>query len=355
MKVLAAAAMSISLLDPCLPRLPSPSRRIVGLLHLPPRRWSSRSTDRARLCRVLPRISPERCASIPSFRPASRRVRPALTSRSRRAPAQPGRRIRWSNPRRHGGRRSRAALGRGSRGDPAGRRSVDSARPEALHGAAPTTSMTHIAVQERVGGSSVYWQEKVTDEQYGQAPAARVMATSSPAAAPGQPTPAQRMFGDIAPKLADLTDNVLFADVWARPELSPRDRSLITVSALIAMNRPDQLRSHMGRARDNGVSKRDRGDDYASRVLRRLAERGDCRGCRQRRICSEVDRPPTAGTYKKMNVLCLQSMLASILPLDLGLVGPPAFAWTRDAIIWMRRLSLAGGARAVVAGAIVFA
>ncbi len=122
------------------------------------------------------------------------------------------------------------------------------------HGAAPTTSMTHIAVQERVGGRSVDWQEKVTDEQYGQAPAPRVMATSSPAAAPGQPTPAQRMFGDIAPKLADLTDNVLFGDVWARPELSPRDRSLVTVSALIAMNRPDQLRSHMGRARDNGVT-----------------------------------------------------------------------------------------------------
>src|SRR5437773_4395528 len=69
-----------------------------------------------------------------------------------------------------------------------------------------------------------------------------------------QPTPAQRMFGDISPKLAQLTDDVLFGDVWARPGLSPRDRSLVTVSALIAMNRPDQLRSHMARARDNGVS-----------------------------------------------------------------------------------------------------
>src|SRR5687768_10590478 len=48
--------------------------------------------------------------------------------------------------------------------------------------------------------------------------------------------------------------NVLFADVWARPELSPRDRSLVTVSALIAMNRPDQLRSHLARARENGVT-----------------------------------------------------------------------------------------------------
>ena len=69
-----------------------------------------------------------------------------------------------------------------------------------------------------------------------------------------QPTPAQGMFGDISPKLAELTDNVLFGDVWARPGLSPRDRSLITVSALIAMNRPDQLRSHLALARQNGVT-----------------------------------------------------------------------------------------------------
>lgn len=62
------------------------------------------------------------------------------------------------------------------------------------------------------------------------------------------------MFGDISPKFAELTDNVLFGDVWARPGLSPRDRSLVTVSALIAMNRPDQPRPHLVRARDNGVT-----------------------------------------------------------------------------------------------------
>jgi 4-carboxymuconolactone decarboxylase len=75
------------------------------------------------------------------------------------------------------------------------------------------------------------------------------------AAAPSQPSRAQRLLGDVAPKLAQLTDDVLFGDVWARPGLSPRDRSLVTVSALIAMNRPDQLRSHMGLAIDNGLSK----------------------------------------------------------------------------------------------------
>jgi 4-carboxymuconolactone decarboxylase len=60
-----------------------------------------------------------------------------------------------------------------------------------------------------------------------------------------EPSAAQRLMGDIAPKLAELTDSVLFGDVWERPGLSKRDRSLITVAALIAMNRPDQLRSHM--------------------------------------------------------------------------------------------------------------
>ena len=61
------------------------------------------------------------------------------------------------------------------------------------------------------------------------------------------------MFGDFAPKLVQLTDDVLFGDVWERKELSKRDRSLITVAALVALNRPDQLRFHLGRAVENGV------------------------------------------------------------------------------------------------------
>jgi 4-carboxymuconolactone decarboxylase len=46
----------------------------------------------------------------------------------------------------------------------------------------------------------------------------------------------------------------LFGDVWERPGLAKRDRSLVTISALIAMNRPDQLRSHLALARQNGVT-----------------------------------------------------------------------------------------------------
>ena len=58
-----------------------------------------------------------------------------------------------------------------------------------------------------------------------------------------------------APKLAELTDDVLFADVWERAQLSPRERSLITVAALIAQGREAQLKGHMGRALQNGVNR----------------------------------------------------------------------------------------------------
>lgn len=64
----------------------------------------------------------------------------------------------------------------------------------------------------------------------------------------------QQLMGDIAPKLAELTDDVLYADVWERPQLSQRDRSLVTVTALIALNRPDQLRPHLIRAKANGLT-----------------------------------------------------------------------------------------------------
>jgi len=64
----------------------------------------------------------------------------------------------------------------------------------------------------------------------------------------------RKMFGDFAPKLAELTDDVLFEDVWNRPELSARDRSLITAAVLTAGGNTDQLGFHLGRAVENGVT-----------------------------------------------------------------------------------------------------
>jgi 4-carboxymuconolactone decarboxylase len=72
---------------------------------------------------------------------------------------------------------------------------------------------------------------------------------------PDEPTAARESFGDIAPALADYTDKVLFGDVWRRPNLSARDRSLITVAALVALYRTNELPFHLKRALENGVTR----------------------------------------------------------------------------------------------------
>ncbi len=65
---------------------------------------------------------------------------------------------------------------------------------------------------------------------------------------------------EIAPRLAELSTQVLFGDIWERPGLSKRERSLITVAALTALYRTDQLRSHVRRALANGVTKEEIGE-----------------------------------------------------------------------------------------------
>ena len=67
-------------------------------------------------------------------------------------------------------------------------------------------------------------------------------------------TGGQRAFGDFTPGMVHYTDHVLFDEVWERPDLSRRDRSLITVAALTAMGKTDQLQFHLGFARHNGVT-----------------------------------------------------------------------------------------------------
>jgi 4-carboxymuconolactone decarboxylase len=59
---------------------------------------------------------------------------------------------------------------------------------------------------------------------------------------------------EFAPKLMQLTDDVLFGDVWERPQLSKRDRSLVTCAALVAMGKTEQMSFHFPRAIENGVT-----------------------------------------------------------------------------------------------------
>jgi 4-carboxymuconolactone decarboxylase len=65
---------------------------------------------------------------------------------------------------------------------------------------------------------------------------------------------AQRAVGDIAPKLAELTDDILFGDVWSRPQLPRRERSLITIASLVTTGSTEQLVGHLRLARQNGLS-----------------------------------------------------------------------------------------------------
>ena len=101
------------------------------------------------------------------------------------------------------------------------------------HGASPTSAMTHIAVQGAVGGKNVDWMEKVNEEQYN-------MTTRLDDV---------RM---VAPALEKYTQGTI-GDLWKRPGLSPRDRSIITISVLIARNQTTDLSAHLNKALDNGV------------------------------------------------------------------------------------------------------
>jgi 4-carboxymuconolactone decarboxylase len=67
--------------------------------------------------------------------------------------------------------------------------------------------------------------------------------------------PMRAPWGDVAPHLTEITDKVLFDDVWRRPGLSPRDRSLATVASLIALYRQNELPFHLKKALENGVTR----------------------------------------------------------------------------------------------------
>src|SRR5215468_10246347 len=74
------------------------------------------------------------------------------------------------------------------------------------------------------------------------------------------PSPAREEVRPVVPHLIELSEKVLFGDVWERPGLSKRDRSLITVAALTALYRPEQLKGHTERALANGVTKEEIGE-----------------------------------------------------------------------------------------------
>ena len=119
------------------------------------------------------------------------------------------------------------------------------------HGATARTSMTHIGIQESLDGRAVDWMEQVSDQQYGNSEST----SGGGAGGVKEASAAPKLMREFDPKLAELTEQCAYGDIWEGPGLSKRDRSLITVAAMIALNRPEQLRSHLQRARDNGVTR----------------------------------------------------------------------------------------------------
>lgn len=69
-----------------------------------------------------------------------------------------------------------------------------------------------------------------------------------------EPSGAERMFGDFAPALVHFTDDVLFGEAWTRPQLSPKERSLVKVAALTTGGNTEQLVFHLGLAKQNGAT-----------------------------------------------------------------------------------------------------
>jgi 4-carboxymuconolactone decarboxylase len=117
------------------------------------------------------------------------------------------------------------------------------------HGASPTTAMTHIAVQGAVGGKNVDWMEKVSEEQYNM--------TATPKSDALPPMLTLDDVGMVSPALEKYTQSALLGDVWKRHGLTPRDRSVVTLAALIARNQTIEMPYHFTLALDNGVKPRE--------------------------------------------------------------------------------------------------
>lgn len=80
------------------------------------------------------------------------------------------------------------------------------------------------------------------------------------------PVNARDAVRSTVPKMIEVTEEVIYGDIWERPGLNKRDRSLIVLATLISMYRPEQLRGHLARALDNGVTK-----DEIAEVITHLA------------------------------------------------------------------------------------
>jgi 4-carboxymuconolactone decarboxylase len=123
------------------------------------------------------------------------------------------------------------------------------------HGASPSSPVTHIAIQEMADGKVVDWLEPVIDSQYLSLPAISNLPPANPPAheVSGVIMPSKSDVEHVSPALEAYTESKLHGEVWKRDGLSARDRSVITVAALIARNQTVEMPNYFKLALDNGV------------------------------------------------------------------------------------------------------
>jgi 4-carboxymuconolactone decarboxylase len=221
-------------------------------------------------------------------------------------------------------------------------------------GASPHASMTHLAISEHRDGSVVQWMEQVSNEQYNGVPSASGGRASTPQpqspsapqpqpldSQPGTSRPSGPLQQKLAPGMAALTDDVLYGDVWMRPDLSPRDRSLVTIAALIATGKTTPLAGHLGRALDNGLRPTE-----ASGLLAHLAVY-----CGWPSAVSALDVYEQVYTARKIDTAALRAVgprlsapasdaaRARAVSRELGAVAPKFVQLTNDVVfddLWRR-------------------
>jgi 4-carboxymuconolactone decarboxylase len=210
------------------------------------------------------------------------------------------------------------------------------------HGATATDRMTHIAIQEAVDGKNVDWMEKVTEEQYNM--------TTNPNTPGNGGADAVRT---VAPALERYTETTL-NEVWKRPDLSARDRSLVTVAALIARTQAAQLSSYLNRALDNGVKAAELSEvithlAFYSGWGNALAAAAVAKDVFQARGIGADQLPPASGPLLPMDEAA-ESKRAASIEQNVGPVSPGVVQYSSDPLfhdLW-RRPALAPRDRSLV-------
>jgi 4-carboxymuconolactone decarboxylase len=194
------------------------------------------------------------------------------------------------------------------------------------HGATSTTGMTHIAIQENVMDKNVEWLEHVSDTQYGSAPAGAIDDLAR-----------------VAPALARYRDTTLQSHVWNRGGLSRRDRSFVTVAALIARQQTTVMRAEFERALDNGLK-----PSELSEAITHLAfYSGWSNAMAAVDVASQVyatrhvtaDQLPAASEPLLPLNEAAERQRATQVDADFGAVAPGVVQYTRDLLfreLWLR-------------------